>query len=280
MRSFPAKRVEAIRCTRIVCVIKADDLRAKALQVIFPKDGSLFISFPYFRHRTGLLSASYIPADGQRQSQISLEQGGKVTSHLVKYSHHRDGRAQFSQDGKIYTAVKRQSVPLDKQEGHIFSLMIQGLHALEPADPVKDAVSSARCRIIDFEAGMPEAVKIVGRWYDVNRMRSSNPDATIGPLVETRDPGGAITSMVLVASPHPNVRHVLALTCVPIPKLGPAPEIFVFCGGFDPPEMMTNPTRPGGFLAFLYPIAEADKTRERLGSVDYHLYDSPFADRQ
>ena len=133
MQGYQAQNVDAIRAERIVCTVRAGQLRVKAFQIVFHKDGSFFISFPYFRHRTGLLSISSIPANGSRESQVNLEHGGRVTSHLVKYSHHVDGRAHFSQDGRIFTTIKRQSVALDKQDGHIFSLLIQGLSALDPA---------------------------------------------------------------------------------------------------------------------------------------------------
>jgi hypothetical protein len=77
------------------------------------------------------------------------------------------------------------------------------------------------------------------------------------------------TDAILVASPHANAKHVLAITCVVIPRLGSDPEIFLFHGGFDTPETMTDPTKEAGFLAFLYPLSEAANVRERLGSVDY-----------
>jgi hypothetical protein len=269
MEDFQAKNVEAIRCGHVVCIIKAGNLRVKAFQVMFREDGSLFINFPYFRHRIGILSASSIPANGQRQSDVNLEHGGKVTSNLVKYSHHPDGRAHFSQDGKIYTAVKRQSIPLDKQEGHIFSLSIQGLNALKRADPIKDVITSTKRALIEFAMESPEAVKFVGRWYDVNKLRCSNPNATIGPVVPTLDPDGASNSAIFVAGPYANTTHVLAISCIPIAKLGAAPEIFVFCGGFDPREVMTDPTKEAGFLAFVYPVEEAERLGQRIGSVDY-----------
>ena len=91
MQGYQAQNVDAIRAERVVCTIRAGQLRVKAFQIIFHKDGSFFISFPYFRHRTGLLSISSIPANGSRESQVNLEYGGKVTSHLVKYSHHVGG---------------------------------------------------------------------------------------------------------------------------------------------------------------------------------------------
>jgi hypothetical protein len=269
MAGFRAGNIAAFRSERVVCVVKAGEVMAKAFQVVFAVDGSLFITFPYFRHRTGILSSSSIPATGTRQTEVNLERGGKVTSHLVKYSHHTDGRAHFSQTGKIVTAIKRQSIALDKQHGHIFSLLIQGLHALDAADPLKDVGASPKRTVVNFEVEPPEAVKFVGRWFDVNEMRFSNPTPTIGPTLLTLDADGAQTNACLFASPHANAKHVLAVTCQVIPKLGPAPEVFMFYGGFDPSEIMTDPTKEAGFLAFLYPLSDADKARERLGSVDY-----------
>jgi hypothetical protein len=266
VRGYQAQNVDAIRAERIVCTVRAGQLRVKAFQIVFHKDGSFFISFPYFRHRTGLLSISSIPANGLRESQVNLEHGGRVTSHLVKYSHHIDGRAHFSQDGKIFTAIKRQSIALDKQHGHLFSLLIQGLSALDPA---KDELQSTKRAAIEFVTEPPAAIKFVGRWFDVNTMRFSNPTPTIGPVVPGLDPDGNRTDQVFTASPYANARHVLAISCVPIPALGPEPEIFLFYGGFSSREIMTDATKEAGFLAFVYPVVDAEKLRERLGSVDF-----------
>jgi hypothetical protein len=219
VQGFQAQNVDAVRCDRIVAVINTGELRVKAFQVIFSQDGSLFINFPYFQHRVGLLCASAIPADGKRQTDVNLEQGDKVTSHLVKYSHHPDGRAHFSQTGKIITAVKRQSIPLDTQNGHIFTLHIQGLAALHPASAVKDATTSVKRAVIEFTMEPPAGVKFVGRWLDVNKMRFSNPTPTIGPTVTMQDPEGVMTNSIFVANPHANTRHVLAISCILFPKL-------------------------------------------------------------
>lgn len=266
MLGYQAQNVDAIRAERVVCTVRAGQLRVKAFQIVFHKDGSFFISFPYFRHRAGLLSISSIPANGLRESQVNLEHGGRVTSHLVKYSHHVDGQAHFSQDGKIFTTIKRQSVALDKQEGHIFSLLVQGLTALDAA---QDELMSTKRAAIEFAMEPPKAVKFVGRWFDVNSMRFSNPTPTIGPVVPGLDPDGNQTDQIFTASPYANAHHILAISCVPIPSLGPEPEIFVFYGGFSSREIMTDVGKEAGFLAFLYPISDSEKLRERLGSVDF-----------
>ncbi len=271
MQGFQVKNLNAVRSERVVCVVKVGELRAKAFQIGFDQDGSLFIHFPYFRHRIGILSSSEIPATGERKADVNLENGGKVTSHRVKYSHHTDGRAHFSQDGKIFTAIKRQSISLDSQNGHMFSLYIQGLHGLDVAKTVKDAAGwSAKRSVIDFQIQpSAETVKFVGRWLDVNKLRVSEPDATVGPVHILVDPDGVQTNAILLANPRPNTKHVLAITCVEIPRLGPDQEIFLFNGGFDAPETMTDPMKEAGLLAFMYPVSEADNVRERLGSVDY-----------
>jgi len=271
MQGFQAKSVAAVRSEHVVCVVKVSELRAKAFQIGFDKDGTLFIHFPYFQHRTGILSSSEIPATGERKADVNLEQGGKVTSHRVKYSHHPDGRAHFSQDGKIFTAIKRQSISLDTQNGHMFSLYIQGLHALDVAKRAKNVEGvSVNRSVIDFQIEpTAEAIKFVGRWLDINKLRVSEPNVTIGPRHTMVDPDSVRTDAILVASPLADAKHVLAITCVAIPRLGPDAEIFLFHGGFDAPETMTDPTKQAGFLAFLYPLSEAANVRKRLGSVDY-----------
>jgi hypothetical protein len=266
VHGYQAQNVDAIRAERVVCTVRAGQLRVKAFQVVFHKDGSFFISFPYFRHRTGLLSASSIPANGSRESQVNLEHGGKVSSHLVKYSHHIDGRAHFSQDGKIFTAIRRQSIALDRQHGHIFSLLIQGLNALDPA---KDELQSTKRASIEFSMETPEAIKFVGRWFDVKAMRFSGPTPTIGPVVAGLDPDGNRTDQIFTGSPYANAQYVLAISCVPIPSLGPEAESFLFYGGFSSQDVMTDPTKEAGFLAFLYPVVGPEKLRQRLGSVDF-----------
>jgi hypothetical protein len=252
-------------------VVKVSELRAKAFQIGFDEDGSLFIHFPYFQHRTGILSSSEIPATGERKADVNIEHAGKVTSHRVKYSHHPDGRAHFSQDGKIFTAIKRQSISLDTQNGHMFTLYIQGLHALDVAKTAKDAEAISLNRsVIDFQIEpTAEAIKFVGRWLDINKLRVSEPNVTVGRRLTMVDPDGVRTDAILIASPHANVKHVLAITCVAIPSLGPDPEVFLFHGGFDAPKTMTDPTKEAGFLAFLYPLSEAANVRQRLGSVDF-----------
>jgi len=100
-------------------------------------------------------------------------------------------------------------------------------------------------------------------------MRFNNPTPTVDPVLLMMDPDGKQVNACMVASPAEKTGHVLAITCEPVPKLGPDPEIVLFYGGFDPAEVMNDLTKEAGFLALLYPVSQAEKMRERLGSVDY-----------
>ena len=267
--------IVAFRSERVIVTIQLGITRYKVLQVFFGRDRSLFVNFPYFHHRTGILAAATIPANNQNKSQVNLEISGKVASHLVKYSHHPDGRAHFSQDGKVRTEVKRQSLPLDSQSGHIFSVLIQGLTAFKKANESKDTGTSPKRTVINFEIPLvpePEAFKLVGRWFPVSGFPLLGTGGSkFGPIVQTKDPQGVIRSGFLIASPYHNADHILLLTCDQIPKFDQTnPESLTFCGGFDSREVMDDVTREAGFLAFIYPVSDADNLKHRIGTIDFH----------
>jgi hypothetical protein len=138
-----------------------------------------------------------------------------------------------------------------------------------PHDPAKDELQSTKRATMEFAMETPDAIKFVGRWFDVNAMRFSNPTPTIGPVVLGLDPDGNRTDQIFTASPYASAHHVLAISCIPMPALGPEPEIFLFYGGFSSRDIMTDPSQEAGFLTFMYPVVEPEKLRERLGSVDF-----------
>lgn len=265
-------RVEAFRSERIIVTIQVGAERYKVFQVFFGRDRSLYVSFPYFRHRVGILAAATIPANRQVMSQVNLQEGGRIASHLVKYSHHPDGRAHFSQDGKVRTEIKRQSIALDAQWGHIFTVLIQGLEGFDRADDTKDAGSSPKRTSLTFGVGGPpetEAIKLVGRWFDVSRLLlGGQMQPTIGPMLSAQDPVGKQQNGFLVASPYDNAQHVLFITCEPIPRLSPEPEVLFFYGGFAAREVMDDTAQEAGFLAFLYPESNAEELKKTIGTID------------
>jgi hypothetical protein len=105
----------------------------------------------------------------------------------------------------------------------MFTLYIQGLHGLDVARTAKDAEAISVGRsVINFQIEpTAEAIKFVGRWLDMNKLRVNEPNVPIGPRHAMVDPDGVRTDSILFAGPRANAKLVLAISCVAIPSLGP-----------------------------------------------------------
>ena len=66
-------------------------------KIKFDIDGSIYVFFPGFIHTEGIVCRAVLRGGTVAQTSLDLKDGGKVTSHLVKYAHHSDGEAHFSQ---------------------------------------------------------------------------------------------------------------------------------------------------------------------------------------
>jgi hypothetical protein len=262
--------VKGILSERVVVTLTADGHRHKIFQIVFARDGSFFVTFPYFEHAEGLLAEVTVDGPPGAQTLIDLGDKGKVASHLVKYSHHTDGEAHFSQDGKVKTVIRRQSVPLAAHQGHIFTLIVQGLRAFESVSATKEKGMSSRRTTLTFEIKdrFPKAVRIVGRWYWIEDLPVEPRPAVFGPQIQAVDPDGIIYNAFIVGSPH-DKKHVLILTCIPQDSISPTHDLMMFMGGFDTSSMITSSKRPTRFLAFLYPADDYEELKQRLGSIDY-----------
>jgi hypothetical protein len=274
------QRLISFHSERYIVTVGIGPHRYKVLQIIFGKrDGSLFVNFPYFKHSEGLISLVTFPSGTRPTMDLSLKLGGKVTSHLVKYSHHPDGMALFSQTGRVKSAIRKQSIPLAQSEGHIFSAQLQYLRDFEVADPKKDSGTHTNKRTVlnfQFTGSEPESVKIIGRWYSsaalLTRIHGIVPKTWVpGPtLCET--PSGKRYLALLLAPPigTPTQEYVLILTCEDIPRLDKQQRsALTFIGGFDSDNIVNDLSKDTTFLALSYPMSNPEELAQRLGSIDF-----------
>ncbi|MGE0453495.1 MAG: hypothetical protein AB7O37_00025 [Vicinamibacteria bacterium] len=265
-----------LKSERFVIAAGCGERERNLFQVQFSsRDGSVRVCFPYFPHTHGLVSKATIPA-GPRQADLALQVGGKVSSHLVKYSHHPDGTVLFSQTGRVLSSVRKQGVPLSVIEGHVFTLHAQGLLEFAEATPkdLRNAVPSPRrTRLVyRFEDSMPASVKFVGRLHSLEAVAEMAPDGVIQPKGHAMDPDGKVTATFVCAPPDhfPGPDRLLLLSCEPLGALDrERAASIVFLGGFDPPAIVNDLTVPSSVPAFSYPVASAEELRERLGSIDF-----------
>lgn len=248
--------------------------RHKIFQCRFAKrDGSILVNFPYFRQTDGLVSLVQWPA-GQASTTANLELGGKVTSHLVKYSHHPDGRAHFSQDGRVLTQIKKDSVPLAELEGHFFTLHVHGLQHFEPL-PEHEANKAptpkrAGVRFV-FDGEEPQSVKFVGMLYRDTTLERRSADGVIHPSMQFMGPDGkARTGMICsTALGLKGQERCLLVYCEPLPRMDQTrSSSMLFVAGFESATVMNDVAKPVSYLAFSYPVEEPEQLRQRIGSID------------
>jgi hypothetical protein len=274
--SQPKQLVDCHRSERYIIAVQTASHRSKVFQIMFQKkDGSLFINFPYYEHNEGIVSLITWSPNNPPPVDLSLELGGKITSHLVKYSHHPTGRAHFSQNGKVLTAIKKQSVPIDEVAGHEFTIQLQGLGSFQQLEPEHEMLTPSPKRTtlkFSFGAEEPEAVKFVGFWYSQQAISRSLTSGTIGKLMELNTPNGKTFRAFICSAPHGHAgdEKILAVACQAIPRLDKNEETcLTFIGGFDRPEIVNNLNQTTSFLALSYPIVNPDKLFMRLGSIDF-----------
>lgn len=249
--------------------------------VVFSHDG-IFIQFPYFLNQNGIVSRVEFRL-GVGPHKLKLDEYGKVTSHLVKLSHHTSGRAHFSQDGKVRTEVRRQSFRLDSSIGPVFQLFAFRLGGFGVLDPARLKQDRAYIQFASPDSSLV-GVNLQGEWRRKREIEANVQAAEpLGPNASVVHRKTGVTSQVFFLSPpspHPLDTHVMMLACS---KADPPNDVekplVILLGGWDPgetPEGEPAATQTG-CLVCLYPIASPEALSRRIGSIDLRRPDSPFS---
>ena len=222
--------------------------------------------FPSFTHNEGLVGELSMKA-GARTASYGLANHGKVAGHLVKYSHHPDGRTHFSQDGRVRTEIKRQSVPLDRQHSHMFTILVEGLKNFSPP-----RVNDKTPALILKTEGNPKAMKIVGRWYPLNKLSGFEKSQSLPAAISIAFPDGKQSIGWLVAPPVDSRYSQFGLFMAPeeIAPLSTADDpCLIFLGGFDPSDIAADYSKDTSFLFLKYPCLDPGDLRKSIGSIDF-----------
>jgi hypothetical protein len=210
-----------------------------------------------------------------RQGQLNLEPTGNVTSHQVKYVHHPDGEVHFSQAGKIKTSIRRKCLPLIKAEGHLFTIQLQNISSFE-TDPVREDHPAKQSRTtlnFKFDGNESDGIKFVARWYRPETFlhMSKVKNKRFGPNIRTQTPDNRVQIAFLIGAPsnYPLNDFLLSITCEGTQLLEKdSKSLLMFLGGFDPPEIMNDLSKPFSFLYMSYPALDYETLEKRIGSID------------
>ncbi|MCC7186619.1 MAG: hypothetical protein IT185_10285 [Acidobacteria bacterium] len=243
-------------------------------QVIFHTDGSVFVAFPDFKVADGILTVVRLLPDGNTARTIDFLREGKVTSHLVKYSHRPDGGVHFSQDRKVFTRIRRDArFRLGDQIGRILEL-----RANRPREGFlvsKKAMRGKPHLMFGFSGDRPAALSLVFHWRRKSDVNEWNSGAPLGPKARIVHRVSNETSPAFfVGQPFelPFQDHVLVITCNETAAFrGIESPAIILRGGADSDAVSRPglPSPPSEFLAAMYPVGNRAELAEIIGTIDF-----------
>jgi hypothetical protein len=269
-------RLRYFGATESTVTVEADGRHVQVCTISFGGDGSVYVAFPYFPSSSGIVSAVELPSVLSATIKLDLMKGGRVTSHQVKYAHHRSGIAQFSQTGKVRPEVRRYSFPLDGPSGHLFQLQLYHIGQLRAYDSAEARHRRAYLHFRRAEGPTP-AVVISAQWLRKIDLleKAIAVDGAVGPAAPIPDPAtNSLPAPYYLVGPPKGTgvgSHLLVLGCATVEMLaGTTGPTMLFLGGWDLHEPHPNGTIPQqhGCLAFMYPVSDPETLREKIGSID------------
>ncbi|HKQ34470.1 MAG TPA: hypothetical protein VJT11_04105 [Nitrospiraceae bacterium] len=220
--------------------------------------------FPSFNKDEGLVGALTLQS-GVTSTACNLADFGSITSHKVKYSHHVDGRTHFSQDGQVQTVIKKQSVALDQQQPHLFTVYAEGLESFSAPRP-NDKTTN-----LEFLT-QGRSVKLVASWADLKNLGSTDPAHRGSGATMMKVSKDHFQPAYLIGPPKGSPCEGFGLiirleTISPLSSDGIAALILV--GGFDPRNIAFDHSRETSFLVMKYPCESPNELRGVIASIDF-----------
>ncbi len=267
-------QINPFRAKRFTICAKIGNDCYKLFQIVYPNRASaVYVNFPYLPNSKGIAAVAAMHGDGTTRHQLDLQQQGMLTSHLVKYSHHADGMAHFSQDRKVRTELRKQSTPLDRLNGHLFSASFGGIASFKKLQGDYRNLNSINNFGITLQFDQdPGWIKVMGFWYNsqsaARRFGGYAINGKVGPLIG--DGVGSTSAFLAPWNRGSGGNSVLVLQARSLPDFrstnGPG-QIFV--GGFDTEYRMNDLSQDTSVLVFNYPASDFDSLTEVMESIDY-----------
>jgi hypothetical protein len=246
----------------------------KLFQVLFPNDKDVvYINFPYFPISEGIAAVATLHGNGRSNQQLELNREGRLTSHLVKYTHPADGMAHFSQDGKVRSELRKQSVPLADLDGHMFSAHFSGITQFTKLDgPYPSLNRTTNGGIVLNLDQDPGWIKVMGFWHTrqqaARQFQNYAVNGVIGPMIG--DDLGYSTAFLGPWNKGSGGNAILVLQSQTLPNFDPGNSpMQLFIGGFDTDYKVNDLFQDSSVLTFKYPAVDFESLKATMESIDY-----------
>jgi hypothetical protein len=245
-----------VQAGRFVVLFQAEGTYRKLFSLQFERrDNGLgfYVHLPYFSHTRGVLGNFQIEhSDGP--TQMSLQTNGTTTTEKLKYTHHPDGRAHFSQDGKALTEVKTQTAPLALHRGHLFTVNFWGVEdfaLVESRDLKGPKPDRTPIRFDPEDLALPAsqyAGRILGTAYTVPlqgiqvNAKAASRGKIVEPVSYKRWDGSFGHGIPVFPTLHQADEFFIMLTYLPMDRAsGHSDPSLTLTGGFHEPSGKTGP---------------------------------------
>lgn len=262
--------LKVLRAYKFTILVRQNNEFFKLFKIIFNNNKrggfSIIVSFPYFLKKNGILSKLMFPANTHQVAKLSLEESGSLSSHLVKYSHWEDGKTHFSQEGKVFTSIRNNSVPLNVEAGHIFSIQLQGMEDFEKK-PNLIKKNSIKDIEIDYALQNPaEALKFTGWWLTSEGMVQNIKIG--GPQMQIRLKNGEYKQGFALMPANPKYNNCFLFLSAEIMSTldKTTGSVLSFIGGFEKNKKFSEDT---SFLSFIYPVSDFESMKNKMPSIDF-----------
>jgi hypothetical protein len=261
--------LKVLKSEKFVIAVETPSGRFKLFQIVCRNDGSILVPFPYYKCSSAQLTEKTLQSGHKYPSDLNVS--GPLTTHHVKYTHHMDGEAHFSQDGKILTRVRRRANSLRAFRGHLFTVQLQGLSDFEQVKD-RDLGEKGRQLVCMRLAADPTSLKLVAHLYSAAELiRRTVLPKDAGPWIRVlRDQKEYAAALLAVGGGTDPLARILTLSFEEIPRVFPnQPSGFSFIGGFDAPETAFDHNQDTSFLVLLSPPgSDPSEMVKQFGSLD------------
>ena len=272
VRPYAMGPVHVYSAERYVIGIRTPSSSRKLFQVVFARDGSLFVTFPYYRTGSGRLGIVHLDPTLTYPTSITVGDNFPATANYVKYSHHPTGRAHFSLSGKISSRVGKQASPLADANGHVFTVMLQGVEYFDAVSSKDKGDKKRGVALFPFESTSVEAVKFLGMLYPERMITRMVRHQAPSPWMNVIAPDRSMRPGLLLNTPlvKDGQRYFLMLSAERIKTICAQQDVFInLMGGFDMPEIALNRSKPTSYLMFIYPShSDFGELVRQFGTVD------------
>lgn len=264
--------VKVLSAKRYVIGIRTPTSAEKLFQIVFAKDSSLFVTFPYYRAGAGRLGLVTLNPTMTYPANLNVGENFPATAHYVKYTHHPTGRAHFSLTGKTKSSIGKQAVPLTDADGHLFTVMIQGSSHFDGVTPKDKGDKNRGVVIFPFDDRPVEGIKFLGMLYPEGTIKRAVHHQGESFWLKVFAPDGSMRIGLLLDTPvlRGKERYFLMLSAERMDTICAQQEVFIsLLGGFDAPGTAFDHQESTSFLMFIYPSsADIEELTRQFGTID------------